>query len=378
MSSSKTEPVTTTQITQPQRWNACTLISLGVIQAILSSKSASAIRHSIRRTHDTLQNTYRTLVQEHTEFAAGLLETEAHQRYFNNSLTHGRTFTLIRPAVAEEIIRDLIQNRRSFSEQDIDLFINNNQDVIFRIMELIAPNIVTNWATITEAELNAMASQSEVAEEASLADQLKNTLDTLDNSGITLKHDEGHTISVTKKANTFYCFDSATGLLRTSNSSHAMAESLSETLYASTRQIEVHNFAERLNLTSNTTQELGHIIEKHLTILRQKANELLDRGYQDAYDALGRVITDINGLASVDNINIRTIQVRIELAEQDEVLSTHRGAKDILINFLVALTIIGLIVLWATSENRNSFWYQTNTDTTDKIVSFKTEVNALA
>jgi len=59
------------------------------------------------------------------------------------------------------------------------------------------------------------------------------------------------------------------------------------------------------------------------------------------------------------------------------VLSTHRGFKDIITNFLIALTGVGLIALHCTSNTRGSFWYKTNTDTINQIENFKDEIDKL-
>lgn len=121
----------------------------------------------------------------------------------------------------------------------------------------------------------------------------------------------------------------------------------------------------------------------HNALLFLKAQDLDSRGQSEAASTLRTLCKDIkvvcaehgvaliNPTTTTDGLTaLKKVRGSLELAYKDEILSTHRGCKELLINFLIAISVVGLAALAVTANTRGSFWYHPNTDTQNKIQDF--------
>lgn len=81
--------------------------------------------------------------------------------------------------------------------------------------------------------------------------------------------------------------------------------------------------------------------------------------------------TNINGVAKKD---LDSIYLILEDTIAKPEVREHRGIGEVFINFMIAITGIGLFYLANTAKSRNSFWYHPNTDREQRIMDFKKDV----
>ncbi|WED43706.1 hypothetical protein [Legionella cardiaca] len=125
-------------------------------------------------------------------------------------------------------------------------------------------------------------------------------------------------------------------------------------------------------------------IRKHVALLELKVQNLEKRKHKDPADILRNTQQKIAAICQETNAEAKSgftadqlsrISTALTEARKSPVIQAHRGdAKQILANFLYAISIVGLVYLKATSSQRGSFWYRTNTDTEDKLDAFKKDL----
>ncbi|BCA96819.1 hypothetical protein TUM19329_31800 [Legionella antarctica] len=206
-----------------QTVNACTLISVAVINAILNARDETAMEVEIAKAHDESQKRYR---EDFTGLAhgEGVLETAAYQKYYSNAFADPVSQTLIVP-VDNEALKQIIDNRNGFLENkglELNLnFFTYNGDLTETIQQL-APTQEIDWTTVTEDELQRIVQQDK---RLPLVDQILRLIVPLNAQGITIRMD-GHTISLVKREDAYYSYDSLTGDLSITKNSQEMAEHL--------------------------------------------------------------------------------------------------------------------------------------------------------
>lgn len=210
-------------LSNAQTVNACTLISIAVINAILSARDEQIMEAEIKRAHDESQRRYRE------NFAGlangqGVLETVVYQRYYSNMFTNPVSQNVVVP-VDNAAFADIIANRDNFLvdnglELDLEFFTYNGE--LVEAIQRLAPTTEINWTTVTEEELRRLAKQDE---RLSLVEQFLRVITSLNSQGITLRM-EGHTISLVQKENTYYSYDSLTGDLSVTQNPQEMAAHL--------------------------------------------------------------------------------------------------------------------------------------------------------
>ncbi|MDF1827670.1 MAG: hypothetical protein P1U39_05280 [Legionellaceae bacterium] len=391
----------TIRITQGQSSNACTLISIGVINTILQfdeTNRTNQLQTLIAQTQQNLIRDYDRDLENDPELGQGYLETDARNRYFANSLnisTRQEINLKIHSATNETIVREFIDNRNSFTQED-EFYTYNNDSILAIFLKLRENEGPPNWWMVTEDELLKKLRPEEQTQEDAIQpiQQLITLFDDLKNQGMTLNSD-GHTLSLTKKNGTFYLYDSESGNLSRTNSSQELADYLVNNKYAQANSISIYTLtptpalphqhtavpasthdAQAVNLGS-----LKEVIEKYKTQLHNKRKYLNQHGHRDAANALDNYLTPIEtaylGADEDPQVAYNSLIETLKNAQEDGVLSTHRGYKNIITNFLIALTGVGLIALHCTSQSRGSFWYKTNTDTINQVESFQDELNKL-
>ncbi|MCL9685187.1 hypothetical protein [Legionella maioricensis] len=210
-----------------QTANACTLISIAVINAILSAENEQEIYEGVKLAHEDSQRRYRQ------DFPAvingtGLLETQAYARYYSSVFANPKKQSLVAPIDGLNV-EDILDNRDGFIRDNrlegvelaVILFIEQNADVTAAIQKL-APDTQINWATITVDELRRIVRPDNTPP---LAQQFLPIITQLDSQGITIKM-AGHTISLVKKGDTYYSYDSLTGDLSVTKNPQEMVAHL--------------------------------------------------------------------------------------------------------------------------------------------------------
>ncbi|KTD19958.1 hypothetical protein Llan_2053 [Legionella lansingensis] len=124
------------------------------------------------------------------------------------------------------------------------------------------------------------------------------------------------------------------------------------------------------------------VIRDNNTLLGLKGVELKEHGYEDVANALEQTaylaINERCKAASHGFLSneIEEISGILLNASQSEIIQTHRGAKQVIVNFLIALTGLGLLYLGYTAKDRGSFWYRPCTNTENKLQKFAKEAQA--
>lgn len=112
----------TKRLASPQTVNACTLISVAVIEAILSARNEKEMDSKIKEAHKSSQMLYIEQLSHNKERGAGLLEEEAYQQYFSEFFKNPTTAVI---APNEINIKELLDNRDNLIRNGIfDLFLH--------------------------------------------------------------------------------------------------------------------------------------------------------------------------------------------------------------------------------------------------------------
>lgn len=210
-------------LTRPQTVNACTLISIAVIEAILAADNENEMEEAIQLAQDISQELYRQLIDGAQGHGDGVQEEDAYQRFFLKSLTKPQAQQLSSPA-NPEAVRTLLNIRDDMLLQDDwspEMFLAFNLDAIEAIERQLPPESpVIDWETVTE---EALTRRLNLDEKPSLIKQVSDAIAGLkDPEGITVRM-EGHTISVVRSKGVFYSYDSLTGDLSSTAYCHEMS-----------------------------------------------------------------------------------------------------------------------------------------------------------
>ncbi|MGC1182626.1 hypothetical protein [Legionella sp.] len=211
-------------ITAPQIVNACTLISIATIEAILNAKNDEYMYRALVAAQDMSQQRYKKLIasspQDHGE---GLLEEDAYQQFYATAFKRPHQEQLNSP-VSLESITTLLGNRDNMmlDEWDETIFQTFNFDAIEAVQKLLPIDTpAIDWQTITKEKLIKLVNPVKKPE---LSLQVKEVISNLqDPEGITLRM-EGHTISVAKRKGVYYSYDSLTGDLSSTAVLNEMTE----------------------------------------------------------------------------------------------------------------------------------------------------------
>ncbi len=213
------------KLAKPQEVNACTLISIAVIKAILSAKDEQEMATKIQEAHDNEQMRYRVSFPNAIAHGAGILETEAFAfPEFSNFFAEPTKQNLMAPA-DDQNLELIIENRNNFmigNELSAE-FYTFNFDLIEAIEERAAGTPI-DWSTINKPELQRLVKQDGALP---LAEQFLEVITQLDSQGITIKM-EGHTISLVKRGDTCYSYDSLEGVLSVTKKPQEMVAHLAE------------------------------------------------------------------------------------------------------------------------------------------------------
>ncbi|CEK11311.1 hypothetical protein [Legionella hackeliae] len=125
------------------------------------------------------------------------------------------------------------------------------------------------------------------------------------------------------------------------------------------------------------------VIHRHTTLLGLKIKELTARGESTVAGVLERAHQNIIAICAETNLatkpltqnQLKRISDTLTEARNSPELKTHRGAKQIIINFLLVLSGIGLFALAATAGKRDSFWYRPGTDSENTVEDFEQSIN---
>ncbi|KTD36035.1 exported protein of unknown function [Legionella nautarum] len=323
----------TIQINAPQKFNACTLISVAVIQAILVAQNQDKLVWNIRRAHTTYQTKYQTefLNTAKDEDRQGVLEKDAWEKCFPTffAAPHQQELTA---AVTVQMVKDILNNRKSFSiSGELDpVFFTANLDAIDAIEKEAGKTIV--WSKIQEKELLDMLHLREEVD-PSLQGHFLDVVNRLENNqGITIRL-QGHTISLTKRDGVYYSYDSSTGYLSYTESIDEITEHLTgkaNTQRATTAIITYF-------LPQKTLRNAHHATQPALNIAHEEDNtqelEIKVKGKEPAIELTREQIHELienrktfdeteDGLLSWQQANealIETITQEISPEQQDTI-----------------------------------------------------------
>lgn len=112
----------------------------------------------------------------------------------------------------------------------------------------------------------------------------------------------------------------------------------------------------------------------HTARLLLKAQNLIESGEDNTGQLLIKLCGDIKEKCmpnSSPNLNhheiTKDIIACLSSAKNNPRLQTHRGVKQMIANFILALSVVGLVYLASTAESRGTFWYRPQTDSENKI-----------
>ncbi|GGI83994.1 hypothetical protein [Legionella impletisoli] len=151
-----------------------------------------------------------------------------------------------------------------------------------------------------------------------------------------------------------------------------------------------HGYIERrkpLNPSLSRSQfdycdEQDAVIYDRNAALYQKARHLHERGHPEAADVLFSVSHDIKAVCNEHKSFFKNkpdvitqIATILDTAKNEDAIKQHRGAKKMIVNFLLAMSVVGLIYLSATTKTRGTFWYRPATDSESKVEEFAEKLN---
>ncbi|KTC93149.1 MULTISPECIES: hypothetical protein [Legionella] len=217
----------TKKLNNAQTVNACTAISVAVIEAILVAVNPDELSSKIKDSHQKYQKKYKIDFPNLAKDGEGLLEQVAYQHYFAHFFAEPRQEQLT-AAVTLEQVREVLANRAGYldasGQLETDFFVFN-----FDAIEAIEKEAdkTIDWSTISEKELLAMLNLRE-GEKSSLRGHFLDVVNRLENNqGITIRMD-GHTISLTKRNGFYFSYDSLTGELSYTQSIDEMTDHITE------------------------------------------------------------------------------------------------------------------------------------------------------
>lgn len=297
--------IETLEIATGQESNACTLISIGVMNAILTYDRLNVA--ALKKAHQDGLDNY-NLLQQNGTYGDGIGESEAQKKYFDNAFNAPVEFHVRRSSTRDTLIKELIDNRNSMTkdgklEED---FIILNGDLIGNLMTLLKENAVIDWSTANEETLKANLEESNEPVQP-LSTQFKERLEALPNhTGITLRGD-GHTVSVTKKDNQYYFYNSATGKLGITPKVEEMADVLADLFY-SAQDVTLYQFVKKpqpqydVKQTGQLTTNISLLPERDENDKREAAATQAQRVFTYLLDKLKDPTKKIALIYSANNI----------------------------------------------------------------------------
>lgn len=264
--------IISTQITSGQTVNACTLISVGVINAICDSANKDQIPSLISKTMVQSQNKYKDMYAGGSQLTLGsgvTVEEALKTNVFN--LKTKETIRLSATNLIDDI-HTFIANRQGYTQDQImSDFYAFNLDLIERLT-----GEITDFSVfMPESELRTLANATQQTISLAMEPQLQTAIENLQNrEGFTLTYG-AHTISVAKNHDVFYSFDSQTGSLLETN----IASELSKKIFSD--KIEPNRSSEveltQLEIATPTLSQTSTSMPIHSqSIFRQTYFELID------------------------------------------------------------------------------------------------------
>ncbi|CEG56981.1 hypothetical protein [Legionella fallonii] len=392
-----------TKLSNPQTVNACTLISIAVVGAVFSATNDTDMKERIRKAHIDFQNHYRKDFSNSVD-GAGVLEDDAYERYFSEQFAQPTSRELSAPAQNIDI-KDLLQNRATVGS--VDLFMMFNGEAVDAIEQAIRsrhPNAKPiDWETITEEQLRKLVPNEK---KPPLREQFLAVINALNSQGITIRT-EGHTISVAKRGNVYYSYDSATGILSDTDSADEMANHISDKLHTNhAKSATVYTFSPTVTLDERIEKQLRgeekchkqdneqtrkkeNVADKEkvakinaqLAILASKTTELRQDGYIEAEQAAQNIYNAVDKLVKQyekGTINEQKLKDDSQIAINNNLdeLEKFRGWKlkkvgEVLINLLAVICSVGISYL-ATGK---FMLFTAKTDSAEKVSNLEESVN---
>lgn len=269
------------ELTEKQPTNACTLISVSVIDAILrADDSLESIKNVIRAAYTNGLNRYDAILKANPQArgvngpGAGLFEEDVHQRYFANSLEIYDQQLIIIPFAGKLTIEDVkafIEERnKSLEEPELADFFWAENPIRQPLVDLLVESDPFNLENASYDQLITVLPRQErfVDNGFSLKDNVVEQLAKLKpQSGMTV-YAGGHTISVTRKESHYYGYNSATGEAFFSDNRDEVASELSDYFTRTqTNQIEVFMFSQKRELLlrdEELSQEMDEVLSAEL------------------------------------------------------------------------------------------------------------------
>ncbi len=318
-------------IAQPQTVNACTLISVAVINAILRAKDDLSMIQAVAKAHNDSQAQFIEFLKNNTneDVGAGMLEVEAYNQYYADSFQAPIQDELFAPASNIDI-DEFIRIRSTY--EDFYEFLAFNLEKIEALQrEDREGNLQeVNWERVTAEELKRRIPASNTP---SIEEQFRQKLNQLNSAGMTIRT-EGHTISVVQHKETYYSYDSLTGDLVSTDDAVEMANFIAKKLANNQAQSAIlYTFSPGVVLDVvpdiapvddmvSKREQKARAIHNKLTILDNKAKNLYARNYEGAALAAEFLIEDLKGLVTrylQNNLTEEELNARA-----DEIFEEHR------------------------------------------------------
>ena len=387
-----------------QEVNACTLISIAVIDAILSgSDHALNVDERIKKAQTDSQELY-TQNSFDISRGDGILVDDAYTTYFSNHFMKPIKYELT--ASSQDInTADLIKCRDSY--ETVEDFMYWNEGSIDTVSAIVRKNSLedVDWSIITEQKLNELLS---IGGSQSLKDQFLGVIGGLNCEGITILA-EGHTISVTKREATYYSYDSLTAQLSTTNDRNQMVDHIIHKLNVNhAKAATVHQFTPVATLEQRFNGEepmsgentKGHNdltpssfpcvdkskvkkITDQLAILQNKIKELKEGNYYDAAQAAQTIYDEVNTLvqkyvSGEIKANVLIDDSKTVITDNRPELEAFRGYKlkkvgEVLVNLLILIGSLGTSYL-ATGQFT---LFVAKTDSAKKICELERSVSEM-
>lgn len=141
------------------------------------------------------------------------------------------------------------------------------------------------------------------------------------------------------------------------------------------REKRVHELAPILDLLSRMDRKIDDFFH-YAEECTKKNNTMKAESYYAAMNAASGIHKSIksatdeyaSGLISLEQFKTKSREILDDKTEQVQTLKTHRGWKEILLNLLIALTVIGFIAITVNSINHGRFTFFTPSTDSGKTV----------
>jgi len=139
-------------------------------------------------------------------------------------------------------------------------------------------------------------------------------------------------------------------------------------------------FIERRNSTFSYCGPEEALLRDNNSLLKGQVERLTEGGHHHAASILERIYKQTQELCR-DLSSEACAQIKgvvrnlVNHAKGLPAIQEHRGAKEFLVNFLFALSGVGLIYLAATTNSRNAFWYRPQTKSENILANMATDLS---